>query len=141
MDNLKILVTKKFSVDICKKNSKVLFIYGDNQIHEGNGGTAAIRGERNAIGISSKKLPSMLEGAFYTDDEYDENIKFFEKDLERIKAYALEIEADSLCFPFYGIGTGFALLPLKAPRTFFYLCTRLYEEWKFNNIEGAFTIK
>lgn len=141
MDNLKILVTKKFSVDICKKNSKVLFIYGDNQIHEGNGGTATIRGERNAIGISSKKLPSMLEEAFYTDDEYDENIKFFEKDLERIKAYALEIEADSLCFPFYGIGTGFAFLPLKAPKTFLYMCTRLYEEWKFNNVEGAYTIK
>lgn len=139
--HLKVLVSKKFSIDQCKKNSKALFIFGDCRAHEGYGGTAVIRGQRNSIGISTKHKPSNDADAFYTDDEYDENIKFFEKDLERIKAYALEIEADSLCFPFYGIGTGFALLPLKAPRTFFYLCTRLYEEWKFNNIEGAFTIK
>lgn len=138
---MKILVTKKFSTDICRKNSKVLFIYGDNQIREGNGGTAIIRGERNAIGISSKKLPSMEEGAFYTDNEYEENIKFFEEDLERIEAYTQEIEADSLCFPFYGIGTGFALLPLKAPKTFFYICTKLYEKYLYNNVEGAYTIK
>lgn len=138
---LKILVSRTFSTDICKKNKSCLFIYGDNQLHVGEGGTACIRKERNALGISTKKLPSNDKEAFYTDDEYEDNIKVFEEDIARIEAYAEEIEATSLVFPHKGIGTGLALLYVKAPRTFFYMCTRLYDLYKYNNLEGILELK
>lgn len=134
------LVTKRYSIDQCRKNAKTLFIFGDNNIRAGEGGTACIRNEKNAIGISTKKLPSNESKAFFNDGEFEENCKQIEGDIQRIKEYAEEIGALSYCFPFGGIGTGLALLPIKAPRTFFYLCTRLYEEFFYNNLEGHFTI-
>lgn len=137
---MKTMIAKRFSIDFCKKNKNCLFIYGCNRIKEGYGGTACIRDERNALGVSTKKLPSNSKEAFYTDDEYEENIRIFEEDVERILRYAEEIETDTLVFPSGGIGTGLAKLGLVAPRTFFYFCTRLYELWKFNNLEEILEI-
>ena len=93
------------------------------------------------MGISTKKLPSNEKEAFYTDDEYEENVAFFEEDVKRIRAYAEEIGATSLCFPYRGIGTGLAQLGTKAPKTFFYMCTRLYDLYKYNNLEGILELK
>ena len=136
-----VLVSRTFSKDICKKNPNTLFIFGDNQLHEGEGGTACIRRERNAIGISTKHLPANDKKAFYTDDEYEDNVRVFEEDIDRIETYAEKIEATSLAFPYYGIGTGLAQLGLKAPKTFFYMCTRLYDLYKYNNLEGILELK
>lgn len=133
-------VTKRYSIDQCRKNAKCLFIFGDSNERVGHGGTAIIRDERNAIGIRSKLKPSMDKDAFFNDDKFEENCRMIEEDITRIGEYKEEIGATSVAFPFLGIGTGLAALPLKAPKTFFYLCTRLYEEFNFNNLEGHFTI-
>ena len=49
-----------------------IFIFGDNMIRKGLGGQAReMRGEPNAIGIPTKKFPSMSEASFFTDADVD----------------------------------------------------------------------
>ena len=98
-------VTKRYSIDQCRKNAKTLFIFGDNDQRTGNGGTAVIRDEKNAIGISTKYKPSNDKDAFFSDDQYEENCKRIEADITRIGEYKEEIGATSVAFPFLGIGT------------------------------------
>ncbi len=45
-----------------------LFVFGDNLARVGYGGQAReMRDEPNAVGIPTKKLPTMTEGAFFSD--------------------------------------------------------------------------
>jgi len=48
-----------------KNNPDVLYLFGDNLVQKGFGGQAKeMRGEPNAEGIPTKKLPSMEAKAF-----------------------------------------------------------------------------
>lgn len=136
-----ILVSRKFSVEQCRINFDTCFVYGDNLEREGNGGQAIIRDQINSCGFATKKRPSGMENSFFTDDEYEENCKIIEEEIIRVNKYVEEKAYKAIAFPFFGLGTGLSEMPIRCPRTFFYLCTRLYEEWGFNNIEGAYTTK
>lgn len=101
-----------------RNNCDVLFIFGDNDARSGYGGQAEeLRGEPNSHGIRVKKSPEMRSSSFYTDDEYDENIQKIMKDIAAIftrKEYQI---SKTLVFPAAGVGTGFAQISSRAPRT------------------------
>lgn len=136
-----ILVSRKFSIEQCRVNFDTLFIFGDNDERVGMGGQAIIREQKNSVGFSTKKAPGGLKEDYYTDDEYEGNCKKIEEEIEKIKKYAQEGEYKAIAFPFMGLGTGLSEMPLRCPKTFFYMCTRLFDEFEFNNVEGAYTIK
>ncbi len=104
-----------------------LFIFGDNDIRKGYGGLAKeCRGEPNCIGIRVKKLPSLQKEAFYTDDEYDENCRKINEDIDRI--LKIKDQYVDIWIPLgNGIGGGLARLPVCAPKTFKHLIKRLNE--------------
>lgn len=105
-----------------KANPHVGYLFGDNLAQTGFGGQAKeMRGEPNAIGIPTKRLPHTGETAFFTDREYHDNIKAIDKALSKNNSYS------TIVIPLAGIGTGLAKLEEKAPRTFKYLQDRLKE--------------
>jgi len=114
-------------------------VYGDNLERTGMGGQAIIREQKNALGFATKKAPGGKETDYFTDDEYGANCKIIEEEIEKVKKYAEEKEYKAIAFPFMGLGTGLSEMPIRCPQTFFYLCTRLQQEFTFNNVEGAYT--
>lgn len=113
---LKDFITRKDLAD----NKDKIFLFGDNDLRIGFGGQAKqMRGEKNSIGIRTKKAPSMGTDSFYTDDELEENIKKIDEDF-------LKIPKDKdIVIPSGGIGTGLAMLNIKAPKTFEYLQNKI----------------
>lgn len=107
--------------EMLRKAPHHCFLFGDNLRGLGFGGQAKeMRGEPNAVGIPTKKTPSMNPSAFFSDDEFDENKAAIDRAFARIP--------DNGCMvviPANGIGTGLAMLETKAPRTFAYLQQRL----------------
>lgn len=90
-----------------------LFVFGDNMERRGLGGQAAeMRGEPNAVGIPTKRRPSMDNDAFFNDttDDYLEWARASASDVARLKDH------DGLIvWPRAGIGTGRARLAETAP--------------------------
>lgn len=71
-----------------KNNSKTIYLFGDNDYRKGLGGQAReMRGEPNAIGIRTKKYPSNQPKSFYTDKEYEHNIKNIDQDFGMVMFY------------------------------------------------------
>lgn len=104
-----------------------IFLFGDNLARRGFGGQAAqMRGEPNAIGIPTKKLPSNHEDAFFTDREFEQNKAAIDRAFDRLGLISSTIE-QIVVIPKDGLGTGRARLDTKAPRTFAYLQKRLEE--------------
>ncbi len=117
----KLIVTdEKYSVEFCEKNSDKVILFGDNCLRNGKGGQAVIRYCRNAIGVRTKKFPSMEDNAFFTDKEYTENCKVIDEDLDRALRTGKDIIVSS-----NGLGTGLAELFERAPKTYHYLQTKL----------------
>ena len=81
---MKLLSAKIFSVDLVRKNPDKVFLFGDNLKGYGKGGQAIIRNESNAIGIPTKKAPSMDKTAFFTDAEYTSNKKVIDEAFNKI---------------------------------------------------------
>lgn len=109
---------RHWTVDDVKSRPNMLFIYGDNLLHEGKGGQAIIRDEPNTCGIPTKKKP-IDNDAFFSDDEYEENVKIFKESI--IKLIKMSSQYKYIVFPKDGLGTGLANLPAVAPRTYEYL--------------------
>ena len=106
--------------DTVRANPDKVFIFGDNLLRRGYGGQAKeMRDEPNSIGIPTKKKPSSTPGSFFTDDEFDDNIKVINKAFDEIPREC------TVVIPFAGIGTGYAQLRERVPKTFQYLITRL----------------
>ena len=59
--------------DDAMKHPDWLFIFGDNNLKEGFGGQAIIRGLPNALGIPTKKDPGNDITSFYNDNELESN--------------------------------------------------------------------
>jgi hypothetical protein len=91
---------------------KELFLFGDNMIRKGKAGQAIIRDHEKAIGVATKRLPSMKDDAFFSDqdDEIDCVIDDLLKVLDKIG------EGYTINMPVMGIGTGLAQLDFRAPR-------------------------
>ena len=65
-----------------KNNPTVLYLFGDNRLRKGLGGQAReMRGEPNALGIRTKKVPNNHPLSFLSDDEYEKNTNDIEKEI------------------------------------------------------------
>lgn len=109
-----------------QNNPDVFYLFGDNLLRVGMGGQAReMRGEPNAIGVATKKLPSATtEDAYFTDDEYDQNIKSILNDLEKVGEALLDFPSPLVVIvPSDGLGTGLSRMPEKCPKTFEFLAS------------------
>ena len=103
-----------------RDNPDKIYLFGDNLHGVGFGGQARqMRGEPNAIGIPTKKNANMYDRDFFTDEEYEQNIKAIDKAFNRIPKGADIVISEA------GLGTGLAQLDTRAPKTFAYLMDRL----------------
>ncbi len=111
---------KRITRDDLKANPDTLYVFGDNAQRVGMGGQAGeMRGERNAVGVRTKKAPTSGDGGFFTDDEFDRNVVMIDNDLARVRAHLAD--GGDVVYPADGIGTGLSELPKRAPRTYSYL--------------------
>ena len=108
-----------WTVEDVKRYPYALFVYGDNDVKQGKGGQAIIRDLPNTIGIPTKKYPNNRPISFYTEGEYDQNIKKIDQAIANIIKEATKYRY--VVFPENGFGTGLARLPDKAPKTLDYL--------------------
>ena len=96
---------------------ETLFVFGDNLARQGFGGQAReMRGEPNAIGIPTKRRPSMAEGAFFTDDDTSKFLIVTSLDYVRLMKHAAR--GGHIVWPKDGIGTGLAELEQRAPKIY-----------------------
>ena len=130
---MNIIVTEKwYNVGLCMTNPNMLFVFGDNEQRMGNGGQAIIRLEPNSIGLATKKSSAL----YWSDDDLQHNKDVINSDIHEIKRMYEEERYKYIVFPKAGLGTGLSDLHNKAPRTFLYLCERLLDEFRFNNLAG-----
>lgn len=116
-----ILITRAY----LRAHRHKIFLFGDNLIGRGLGGQAReMRGEPNAIGIPTKRLPSMTPEAFFTDQEFDKNIAAIDRAFDRILRLP---RGTTIVRPSNGLGTGRAEMQSRAPKTFAYLNSKLRE--------------
>jgi hypothetical protein len=95
-----------------RENPDKVYLFGDNLAKRGMGGQAKeMRGEENAIGIPTKKYPTMNDKAFFTDDELESNKAYIDK------ALGLIPKNKTVVIPSSGMGTGLAQLDKRAPKT------------------------
>ena len=125
MTNKKIQIEKIYSIDLVRKNSHKMFVFGDNSVGYGKGGQAIIRDEPNSFGIPTKKSPMY----FYKDDDYEKNCQQIDDAIKKI----LQDDKQIIVLPVGGLGTGLARLNIVAPNTWEYLCKRLLKQFKFDN--------
>ena len=103
-----------------KANPTTLYLFGDNDIRKGLKGQAKeMRGESNAIGISTKKLPANNEKAYKSDVELEENKRIITEDINKAIAEWSTGKYNKLIIP--QMGVGLAELPTRAPETYKFL--------------------
>ena len=91
-----------------------LFVFGDNDARAGLGGQAAeCRGEPNAIGIPTKRAPSMAPGSFYTDADLERVRPVMQEAFRRLADHLRA--GGTVVLPADGLGTGRAELAERAP--------------------------
>jgi guanylate kinase/8-oxo-dGTP pyrophosphatase MutT (NUDIX family) len=118
----KIISMKWYTEATLKSNRDKLFLFGDNEARKGKGGQAEYcRGKPNAMGIRTKKSPSLKDGAFWTDKNYQENIKMMADDFMAV----FDAGYETIVLPTAGIGTGLAQLKDRAPKTYRWLSSMM----------------
>lgn len=113
-----------------QENPNKIFLFGDNLQKKGYGGQAKeMRGEPNAVGIPTKKKPTMEDDAFFTDDEFWENTRHIDNAFCKIWQIKpdFDIKKDTVVISSSGLGTGLAQLSKRAPETLEYINQRLRE--------------
>jgi hypothetical protein len=125
-----IIADRWWTIDDCLQHPDYLFIYGDNDIHQGKGGQAIIRSQPNSLGVPTKKRPTNQSTSFYTDQEYQQNIQKIDQALAQIIGVSHLYK--KIIFPKDGLGTGLAQLPMKAPKTYQYLRNKLNQLFGIN---------
>jgi hypothetical protein len=112
-----ILYQKLIHREDLKKNTSVLYLFGDNEKRQGLGGQAAeMRGEPNAVGIRTKRAPGRDNESYWSDRDFDRNCARIEEDLGRVKSHLRR--GGIIIIPTDGIGTGYAQMERRCPRTF-----------------------
>lgn len=110
-----------------KANPQLLYIFGDNTVRTGFGGQACeMRGEPNAFGIITKKLPSHTYPVSYFFDR-DEYKSIVDNDFRCLRDRIYNGKYKALVIPTDGIGTGLAKLKEYAPKMLEYINNKLKE--------------
>lgn len=116
------------SRDYIKKHPRTIFLFGDNLAHRGFGGQAKeMRGEPNAVGIPTKRLPTMSRLAFF-----DDSMLYMKKGWDILfKSIGEAVQDggrfDEIVLPENGLGTGFSKMQEKCPKLLAYLNQKLKE--------------
>jgi len=116
-------IVERFSVADVQSKPDTLFAFGDNMEREGKGGQAAIRDEKNAVGIPTKWRPSRDEDAYFTDADFSRVRKEIDAAVARLEGH-LRV-GGAVVLPKDGIGTGLADLPNRAPKIYKYVTKKL----------------
>jgi len=107
-------------------NPDLFYCFGDNDDRVGLGGQAKeMRGERNAIGIRTKKHPNDLPTSFYSDDEFEVCTAKIDEDF--IVVETLLSAGKTVVFPTEGFGTGLSDLKTHAPKVLKHIEDKIYE--------------
>lgn len=69
------------TVSYLDQHPEIIFVYGDNLIHKGMGGAAALRHHPNSYGFLTKKYPDMRSTSSYYPEEYR---PIFQKELDKL---------------------------------------------------------
>ena len=102
-----------YRVDL-ELNPDVYYCFGDNDDRVGLGGQAAeMRGEKNAVGIRTKKSPGHGDSDFYKDENFDECVAKIEEDFAQVEVYLKR--GKTVVIPIEGFGTGLSELKKYAP--------------------------
>lgn len=110
------LIQQKFiqRIDV-QTNRHALYLFGDNDARRGLGGqAAAMRGEPNAVGIRTKRLPDRTRAAYLSDADEIEARFWWVQDLDQIRRH--HFSGGVVVMPLDGIGTGRAELAQRAPK-------------------------
>jgi hypothetical protein len=98
-----------------RKRPDRLYVFGDNLERKVYGGQAReCRGEPNAIGIPTKRAPSMRKSAFFSDADYELWAETTKAAWNMLRDTVLD--GKTAVFPKAGLGTGLAQLAERAPR-------------------------
>lgn len=108
-----IILVDRFSVELCRAQPEVLFVFGDNLAGKGKGGQAIIRGEPNAFGIPTKRLPARTPDAYFADR--DDECQALMVALRTLYGHTL---TRPIALPRDGLGTGLAEMPERSPRLY-----------------------
>ena len=110
-------------------DSSTVYIFGDNTDDRINtkyvpkSTQAVIRGLPNTLGIDTKKNRGTDENAYFSDNDLARYEKYLNKVFERIDRFIKE--GKTIVLPKDGIGTGKALLQVKAPALYNLLAEKL----------------
>lgn len=116
-----------FSLEECVENPNCLYVFGDNMIRKGNGGQATIRPAENSIGLATKRLPSMSDNAFFSDQ--NDEFEVVEEDIDMILSeMQKDLRYDTLVLPADGLGTGLSQMPEKSPKLFEHMVSILEDK-------------
>ena len=95
-----------------RNEPEALFVFGDSMARKGLGGQAKeMRYEPNAVGIPTKKHPSMRQDSFFSDIDFSWWVRATKDDFDRLRDHKGKI-----VWPSDDIGTGLAQLPERAPK-------------------------
>ncbi len=126
---VKVQYVKRYTRDFAQRNPDKLFVFGDNLAQQGTGGQAReLRGEPNALGIPTKRLPSYSSEAFLKDTDFVNVKPFIDRAIQKIADFK-----GIVIFPSDGVGTGLAKLPETAPKIYRYICEELQKIGIINN--------
>jgi hypothetical protein len=107
-----------------RERSHDVWLFGDNLAAQGYGGMAReMRGEPNAVGVPTKKHPTMQANAFFSDDDFINITMVMELAITRAEQLAKKL-GGRVIVP-VGIGQGLARLPECAPKIWAWLRERL----------------
>lgn len=121
-------ITEEFyTPGLLRSMPEKIFVFGDNLLQRGTKGQAAIRGEPNAVGVPTKRAPSMAEHAFFAERE-DEKAALREA---LRKLYTLG-QDHPIVFPAAGIGTGLAQMASRSPELYRWMCGVLKDHFSFD---------
>ena len=116
-----------------KKEPKSLFVFGDNMQRRGRGGQAyEMRGEPNAVGITTKRKPETGKDAYLYDKDFDLFIKINIKDITSLRE-TLNL-GGNVVWPEAGIGMGRARLWETSPKINNYILDLLGEFMEFSDV-------
>lgn len=124
----KVYRVKHITRDFMDHSRETMFLFGDNMARKGMGGQAKeMRGHVRAIGVPTKWFPGMSETALFGPKVLDNPmVKAAIDEAFALARQALDIGMD-VVIPTDGIGTGYARLQEKSPRTLEYINAKLDE--------------
>ena len=123
-----ILFAGWYSPELCSQHPTKVFVFGDNLTRTGKGGQAVIRDEPNAIGVATKRRPSMTPGSFFAKGSPEDTGAVL-RDLGRIWALLnnggcdVVIPASETWLPSLGLER--AQLQVRAPDIYDMICRHM----------------